>query len=46
VGAFPLPVGSKDAAMIAVLPAGTYTAAVSGAANSTGNALVEIYVVP
>ncbi len=46
VGAFALPVGSKDAAMIAVLPAGTYTAAVSGVANSTGNALVEIYVVP
>lgn len=46
VGAFALPVGSKDAAMIVDLPAGTYTAVVSGAANATGNALVEIYVVP
>lgn len=41
-GAFPLPVGgSKDAALIASLAAGNYTAQITGA--TTGLALAEIY---
>lgn len=43
VGAFPLPSGSRDAALLATLPAGSYTAVVSGVGNTTGTALVEIY---
>ena len=43
VGAFPLPVGSKDAALVLELPAGGYTAQVVGADGSKGAALVEIY---
>jgi hypothetical protein len=46
VSAFALPTGSKDAAIVTRLPAGAYTAVVNGAANSTGTALVEIYLVP
>ncbi len=46
VGAFSLVSGSKDAAMLVTLPAGTYTASVSGVGGATGTALVEIYVVP
>jgi hypothetical protein len=46
VGAFALPLGSKDAVIVATLPAGAYTAVVSGVGNSTGTALVELYVVP
>ena len=46
VGAFALPSGSKDAALVATLPAGSYTAIVSGAGNTTGTALVELYVLP
>ena len=36
----------KDAALVANLPAGAYTAIVTGAANSSGTVLVEIYVLP
>ncbi len=44
VGAFPLPAGSKDAAVRVNLPAGaTYTVQVIGADNGTGEALIEIY---
>ena len=43
VGAFALTVGSNDAAIVATLPPGNYTAQVSGANGSTGVALVEIY---
>jgi len=44
VGAFALPAGSKDAAMLATVSAGqTYTVQVSGADGGTGEALVEIY---
>ena len=43
VGAFALPTGSKDAALVATLPAGSYTAVVSGVGNTTGTALVELY---
>ena len=43
VGAFSLAPGSADSAIVATLPAGTYTAQVAGANNSSGVALVEIY---
>ena len=46
VGAFALPAGSKDAALVTTLPAGNYTAIVSGVGDTTGTALVELYVVP
>ncbi len=42
-GAFALPAGSKDAAVVVRLPPGGYTVVVSGVANTTGTALVEIY---
>ncbi len=43
VGAFALPVGSKDAAFVTTLTAGSYTAVVSGVGATTGTALVELY---
>jgi len=46
VGAFALTNGSKDAAILTTLPAGAYTAVVSGVGGTTGTALVEFYVVP
>ncbi len=46
VGAFTLAAGSKDAALVATLAPGAYTAQVNGAdATSTGLALVEVYEV-
>ncbi len=42
-GAFALPAGSRDAALIARLAPGAYTAQVTGTTNTTGVALVEIY---
>ena len=45
-GAFSLPAGSADAAMIATLPAGSYTLQLSGVNGSTGVGLVEVYVIP
>jgi outer membrane protein assembly factor BamB len=45
VGAFPLPAGSWDAALLLTLPPGPYTAQVSGVNGATGVALVEIYEV-
>jgi hypothetical protein len=46
-GAFDLPdAASKDAALLLTLPAGSYTAQVSGVAATTGEALVEVYEVP
>jgi predicted alpha/beta superfamily hydrolase len=46
-GAFDLPdAASRDAALLLTLPAGIYTALVSGVGDTTGNALVEIYEVP
>jgi hypothetical protein len=41
-----LPTGSRDAALVTTLPAGNYTAIVSGVGATTGTALVELYVVP
>ncbi len=46
VGAFPLPAGSRDAALITTLTEGSYTVQVSGVANGTGEALVEVYELP
>jgi uncharacterized protein (DUF1800 family) len=44
-GAFALPPGSADSALVATLPAGNYTAQVSGAGGTTGVALLEVYEV-
>jgi len=46
VGAFPLLAQSADAALVISLTPGRYTVQVSGAGNTTGVALVEIYEVP
>jgi hypothetical protein len=47
VGAFALPTGSRDAALVTSLRAGaSYTVVVSGGNNGTGEALVEIYELP
>ncbi len=43
VGAFPLPTGSKDAALLITLQPGAYTVQLTGVGNTTGVALVEIY---
>ncbi|MCF3650688.1 glycoside hydrolase family 44 protein [Synoicihabitans lomoniglobus] len=45
VGAFPLSTGTNDAALLLTLPPGVYSAVVSGKANTTGVALVEVYEV-
>ncbi len=42
-GAFALPPGSQDAALKLTLPPGVYTAQLSGNANTSGIALVEVY---
>ncbi|HEX2851974.1 MAG TPA: DUF1800 family protein [Opitutaceae bacterium] len=42
-GMFPLPAGSKDAALIADFAPGAYTVQVSGVAGTTGIANVEVY---
>ncbi len=46
VGDSPLPAGSKDAAMLVVLPPGSYTVETYGVGGATGVALVEVYEVP
>ncbi len=46
VGAFAFPSGSRDAALLLTLPAGSYTATVSGGGGATGTALVELYSIP
>jgi len=46
VAAFPLPVDSRDAAILVTLAPGSYTAQVSGVGNTTGVALVEVYEIP
>ncbi len=45
VGAFTLPTGSKDAALLTALQPGVYSVIVAGVGNTTGIALVEIYEV-
>jgi len=42
-GAFPLPPTSLDSAVLAALPAGSYTAQVAGASGGTGVVLLEVY---
>ncbi|MEY4004490.1 MAG: hypothetical protein RLZZ221_586, partial [Verrucomicrobiota bacterium] len=44
-GAFGFPSGSRDAAMIVDLAAGNYTVEVTGAGNTSGVAIVEVYEV-
>ena len=46
VGAFALPSGSLDAALLLELPPGAYTAHVEDVANAGGTALLEIYPLP
>jgi hypothetical protein len=46
VGAFPLPTGSADAAMVVTLPPGSYTVEMSGVNNVTGVGLAEVYELP
>ena len=45
-GAFSLPPGSADSALLLSLAPGAYTAQVSGLNDTTGNALIEVYQVP
>jgi hypothetical protein len=45
VGAFPLNVGAKDAAIVTTLAPGSYTAQISGIDSASGVALVEVYEV-
>lgn len=46
VGAFAFASGGRDAALLVTLPPGAYSAQVSGVANATGVALVEVYEIP
>ncbi|MBC7368405.1 MAG: putative Ig domain-containing protein [Undibacterium sp.] len=46
VGAFALPAGSKDAALLVTLQPGAYTVQVSGVAATAGVALIEVYEMP
>ncbi|MDO8544626.1 MAG: MBL fold metallo-hydrolase [Opitutaceae bacterium] len=46
-GAFDFPdAGSKDAALLATVPAGAFTVQLSGPGGSTGEAMVELYELP
>lgn len=46
IGAFALPANSRDAAIVAVLAPGAYSAQLSPTANESGVALIEIYEIP
>lgn len=46
VGAFPLPTNSADAAMVTIIPPGSYTVQLSGQNGTTGIGLLEVYLVP
>jgi len=46
IGTFAVADGSKDCALLVYLPSGSDTAQISGVANTTGVALVEVYEVP
>lgn len=46
VGAFELADTARDAALLVKLPPGSYTAQASGAPNTTGVALIEVYAAP
>jgi sugar lactone lactonase YvrE len=43
VGAFALPAGSADSALVADLPRGSYTVQMTGVGDATGVGLVEVY---
>ena len=43
VGAFPLPAGSRDSALLLTLQPGVYSVQVTSVSNATGVALIEIY---
>jgi hypothetical protein len=45
-GAFPLPRGSRDAALLLTLEPGIYTARATSAGGTSGVALVEVYQLP
>jgi hypothetical protein len=45
-GAFTLPAGSKDAALLVTLAPGSYTAQVAAKAGAAGIVLLEVYAVP
>jgi hypothetical protein len=45
-GAFALPAGSKDSALVLTLAPGAYTLRVAGVGGTTGVALVEVYTLP
>ncbi len=45
-GAFALPSGSKDAALVITLPPGAYTVHASGVGSTEGVALLEVYALP
>jgi hypothetical protein len=46
VGAFPLPAGSRDAALLPRLEPNPYTASITGPANASGVVLAELYAAP
>ena len=46
VGAFALPVSSRDAALVATLAPGNYTVVARGLGFASGMALIEVYEVP
>ncbi|MBM3854129.1 MAG: immunoglobulin domain-containing protein [Verrucomicrobia bacterium] len=46
IGAFALPIGSRDAALLITLPPGSYSAQVTVASGAIGAALIEVYEVP
>jgi hypothetical protein len=46
VGAFALPAGSRDAALLVNLQPGSYTVQVGGVGSASGIALIEVYEVP
>lgn len=45
-GAFPLPAGSFDAALVATLTPGNYSVQALGPVNVTGTVLIEVYEAP
>ena len=46
LGAFPLTTASRDAALLVTLAPGAYTAQLTGATDTSGLALLEVYEVP
>ncbi len=46
LGTFQLGAGARDSAILTTLQPGSYTAQISGVGNTSGVALVEIYVLP